>query len=301
MTMTIFSTAKPFEGHFGLIQRNALSSWSRLPGVDVILFGDEPGSARVCQELGIRHVPDVATNSSGTPLLSDMFDRAEQMGSDTMCFVNADIILTPDVLAAADRVRGRFDRYLVVARRYDIDIHDELRFEPGWDERIRAFAIENGERKSEIWIDWFIYPKGLYPRLPEFAIGRTGHDNWLIWRAGQLGAEIIDATPAVVLVHQRHDFSHAGGRRAVFEGAESRRQAELIGSWRHYHTIAHARWVLNAQGGIVPATGWQYRIARPKRFLSHVLRFTRPWRRRLLGEAGTVRRDRPAYSENAGS
>lgn len=35
-----FTTAKPFVGHNGVIQRNALRSWTLLhPGVEVILFG----------------------------------------------------------------------------------------------------------------------------------------------------------------------------------------------------------------------------------------------------------------------
>jgi hypothetical protein len=42
--LTLFTTAKPFEGHSGVIQRNALKSWKRLhPDVEVILFGDDAG------------------------------------------------------------------------------------------------------------------------------------------------------------------------------------------------------------------------------------------------------------------
>jgi hypothetical protein len=44
---TFFTTAKPFPGHDGIIQRNALKSWTRLhPEVEVILFGDEGGAAK---------------------------------------------------------------------------------------------------------------------------------------------------------------------------------------------------------------------------------------------------------------
>ena len=40
--LTIFSTPKPFRGHIGVIQRNAIESWKRIhPDVEIILFGDE--------------------------------------------------------------------------------------------------------------------------------------------------------------------------------------------------------------------------------------------------------------------
>ena len=57
--LTIFSTPKPFVGHIGIIQRNAIKSWTLLhPDVEVILFGDDEGAAQACQDLGIRHEPE---------------------------------------------------------------------------------------------------------------------------------------------------------------------------------------------------------------------------------------------------
>jgi hypothetical protein len=296
--LTIFSTAKPFRGPIATIQRNALSSWTRLgPDVEVILFGDDDGSAEACRAVGARHVPHIATNEFGTPLLSDMFRVAEEEARHpVLCFVNADIILTRDVLPAVAAVRARFERYLMVARRYDIDVEEPLRFHPGWEDSLVSFARQRGELKSEVWIDWFAYPRGLYGALPPFAIGRTAHDNWLIWRAAQLGAAVVDASPGVTVIHQRHDFAHAGGRRAVFEGEEARRQRALVGSWRHLHTISHAQWMLSPDGHVVRARGWSYRLARPRRAASHLLRFTRPIRHRLAGERGTTIRRREPFT-----
>jgi hypothetical protein len=297
VVLTIFSTAKPFTGPMSTIQSNALASWKRLgPSVQVILFGDEEGSEQACRRFGLHHVPGVARNDFGTPLLSDMFSVAEDMATNpVMCFVNADIILTDDALRAVRAVQARFDRYLIVARRRDIDVDEPLRFERGWEQALVSFARDRGELKSEIWIDWFAYPKGLYGPIPPFAIGRTGHDNWLIWRASQLGADVVDATQVATVVHQRHDFSHAGTRRAVFEGEEAERQRALIGSWRHQYTISHAKWMLVDDARVVPTQGWSYRLARPRRVLSHILRFTRPLRRRMQGERGTTKRHREPF------
>ena len=60
---TILSTPKAFTGLFAIIQRNALESWTRLePRPEFFLFGRDAGTAEVCAEFGLRHVPDVATN-----------------------------------------------------------------------------------------------------------------------------------------------------------------------------------------------------------------------------------------------
>jgi hypothetical protein len=78
--LTLFTTAKPFEGHSGIIQRNALKSWKLLHSdVEVILFGDDPGSAEIARELGFRHEPFVERNSFGTKRLDYIFDRAQEL------------------------------------------------------------------------------------------------------------------------------------------------------------------------------------------------------------------------------
>ena len=56
MMFTLFTTPKPFQGHIGVIQRNALRSWKRLhPDVEVMLFGDDEGAAESLEVLDHRH------------------------------------------------------------------------------------------------------------------------------------------------------------------------------------------------------------------------------------------------------
>ena len=77
--LTIFGIPKPFEGHFGVIQRNAIQSWTRLsPRCQVLLFGDESGTAEVAAEVGAQHIPKVERNEFGTPLLNSVFGQAEK-------------------------------------------------------------------------------------------------------------------------------------------------------------------------------------------------------------------------------
>src|SRR5215212_4263016 len=105
--LTLFSAPKPFTNpHIAMIQRNAIKSWTLLRDVEVILLGEEVGLAEAARELGVRHIPTVERNANDTPLISSMFRLArENSKSDTLCIINADMILMQDFLEAARRSR----------------------------------------------------------------------------------------------------------------------------------------------------------------------------------------------------
>ena len=289
--LTLLSTPKAFTGLFAVIQRNAIESWTRLvPRPEIILFGRDPGTAEICDELNLRHVPDVATTAQGTPLLSDMFITGQALATNpTVCWTNADIIFTPTIMRAAEVVTDHSRAAYLVGRRTDLDQLTALDLSGDWVSALTARAAHEGEVKPANWIDYFMFTRGLFSDLPPFAIGRPGYDPWLIWKAADLDADVIDASAYVLAVHQRHDYSHVGTRSAVFEGLEAQQNAAIVDDWRHYHSIHHARLRLDATGALVPATGPEYRLARPRSYAAHLLRFTRPWRRRMLGEHATRR------------
>src|SRR5690242_19136057 len=117
--LTIFATPKPFRGHIAVIQRNAIRSWTLLrPACEIILLGDEEGIAETAAEFGLRHISDVARNSFGTPLVSDLFRQAQQLSSrNFFCYVNSDIVLMDDFMEAIRRVAKEKSRFLLVGHR----------------------------------------------------------------------------------------------------------------------------------------------------------------------------------------
>src|SRR5579862_9588119 len=117
--LTLFTTAKAFEGHSGMIQRNALQSWKLLgPDVEVILFGDDRGAAEVCTELGLRHEARVERHESGMKYANYIFDRAQEIARhDVLCYLNCDIVQGPDFCAAVEQVRSAKKEFLMVGRR----------------------------------------------------------------------------------------------------------------------------------------------------------------------------------------
>src|SRR5512145_1696471 len=122
--ITLFSAPKPFTNpHIATIQRNAIKSWSLLPDVEVILLGEETGLAEAARELGVKHIPNVARNDSGTPLISSMFQLArENSNSDLLCIINTDMILMPDFVESARQAAKLKNKFVLLSQRWDYDI-----------------------------------------------------------------------------------------------------------------------------------------------------------------------------------
>src|SRR6266567_6846933 len=131
--VTIFTIPKAFSGHADVIQRNAIRSWLAIqPRPDVILCGDDPGVAEAARELGTRHVPHLARNAFGTPILSSAFTEMSRIARHPLhCYANADIIFTRDFAEALKHVS--FPRYLLVGRRWNLDIREPVAVDAqGW-------------------------------------------------------------------------------------------------------------------------------------------------------------------------
>ena len=179
--LTLFSVPKPFEGEMGALQRRSVESWRAL-GVQVLLLGDVAEAAR---ELDVEHVPGLESTAHGTPRLDSAFALADGAARFPLrCFVNADVVFGPDLLEAVEAVSGQEERFLLVGQ-----------------------TEEEGKRRGAAAMDWFVFPAGLFGEVPPFAVGRAGFDNWLVWKARQVGI-VVDATHDVRAVHQPHGYEH---------------------------------------------------------------------------------------------
>ena len=92
--ISIFAVPKPFQGHTGIIQTNAILSWKKMDNCEIILMGNDKGVRRFCIEHNFKHIPEIETNKYGTPLISSIFKTAEYKAKhNTLAYVNSDIIL----------------------------------------------------------------------------------------------------------------------------------------------------------------------------------------------------------------
>lgn len=295
--LTVFAVPKPFEGRIGVIQRNAIRSWKRLrPECQVILFGDEAGSRETALELGVEHVPDVALNDFGTPLLDSVFALAERQAHfDLLCYVNADIILPSDFPGIVARVSETNSRFLLVGRAWDLEVGEE--HEPAhtdWDAALRALVQQTGVQRPPVAIDYFVAPRGLTGPLPPFAVGRPAWDNWMIYRARRLRIPVVDASAAALVIHQQHRYGHV--KQSVGEtwnGPEADRNRALLGLPTRYFSIDDATHVLTPTSLVRAPGGMIGRLrARRRLFLAGAPGYlaTRPRRgARALGLGAAVR------------
>ena len=252
--LTIFTAPKPFHhAHISIIQHNAIRSWMQLGNdVQVFLIGEEEGLAEFSQQHNLVHLAKIDRNSSGTPLVSSIFSLARHASqSPYLAYINADILLLPEFLStfrklsAALETREPEKPFLVIGQRWDLDIAEEIEFSAGWDQRLQAELNHKGTLHPPAGSDYFIFPRSAFTNMPDFAIGRAGWDNWMIYHARQQGWAVIDGTPSIKIVHQNHDYSHLPGGKPHYDLEESQINMDLAGGLANMYTVldSNCQWV----------------------------------------------------------
>jgi hypothetical protein len=256
--LTIFTIPKPFAGHIGIIQRNALASWRRLgPRVETILFGNDLGVKEAAAEFGARHEPALPANIYGTPLVSAAFAEARgRANGPFLMYANADMLFDDTLLRAVDIVMGR-DALLMSGRRWDIDVVEDLVGAP--EERWRdlfAQRTARGRLNGPSAMDYFIFPRTLDLCMPDLAVGRVGWDSWMIWRSRQLNVPVIDATAEVAALHQNHTYASLARGCQHHRGPERDLNIKQAGGLSHMLTLREADYCVFA-GQLVRQVGWK--------------------------------------------
>lgn len=249
---TLFTSTKPFVGHDCIVQRNALNNWRAL-GLRCIIFGNDAGAAEAAREFGFQHIPEIATTEHGTPLLSDMFEQAQAAAFTSLVgYINADILLPLSFITAVNAASQRWERFLMVGQRWDVDVLSEISFKPGWSEAFERLRIR-GKLHSPWGIDYFVFPRGTVRHMLPFAIGRPGWDNWLIWTLSANGIPMLNVTQGAPVVHQNHEYKHVPGGRGSYSGPEG--DVNLRMSVEHspdlnpaYASVYRAEWTFDGSG-----------------------------------------------------
>ncbi len=298
--LTIFTAPKPFsDPHINLIQRNAIGSWLHLgQEVEVILVGEEPGLSEAAAELGVCYLPQVKRNSQGTPLVSSIFELARQnSASPLLLYANADILFTPELIKLAQTMIDLARTFLLVGQRWDLDVQQPLDFNPGWDLKLKNEIRQRGRLHPAGGSDYFLFPRDCFSEIPDFAIGRAGWDNWMIYHARQQSWAVVDATGTLDVVHQDHDYRHLPNGQPHYRLPETDANIRLAGGRRTIFTLADATHRIEGerlvaiplQGNkmlreleILPQVRWRsYPLAELFYAIFHPLKAWGEWRGRL--------------------
>ena len=258
--LTFFAIPKAFQGHFAIIQANAIRSWQKLgKDIEIILCGDDKGVKEFAAHLKLKHIPKIKRNQYGTPLLNDCFAKAAQKAKfNLLCFLNADIILTGDFLPAVSRVS--FSRFLITGQRYNLKLKTRLKFESNWEQKLKK-RLRSKSHDRQGAVDYFVFPRLLKLNPPPFAVGRTAWDNWLIYKTRLLKAPVIDASSQITAIHQKHDYSHASSPESIWKGPERKQNWLLAGDKRKFFNLRDATWEF--KNGKLKPISWSFgRIVR---------------------------------------
>ena len=272
--LTIFTSPKVFkENHVSIIQKNAIKSWTKIqPKCEIILFGDDEGVAEAADELGVKHIPGIKKNEQGTPILNSAISiAAKEAKSQILLYVNSDIILLNDIISAIGKIKEK--SFLISGQRWDIDIKEEIDFNNSdWEVKLIEKIKKTGKLHGLAGMDYFVFPRQLpnMIKMPDFAVGRAGWDNWLIYRTRFLKIPMIDATSEITVIHQNHDYSHSFyGRKKQVGGPEVKKTLILAGGLSKMCTLRDADFILTKNG--------IEKVPFPRLIFSKLALF-RPWR-----------------------
>lgn len=265
--LTLFTTPRPFKGHFNIIQRNAIQSWTMLePRPEIIILDNVEGALEIASEFGLRHIPVVERNRYGTPLVSSLFELAQTHARYSLvCYLNADIILLSDFIHTGQEIMRLMQgsSFLLIGRRQNVCLETLWDFaKEDWEERIKAYALKNGYPESAAATDYFVFPKDIAWNIPPFGIGRGAWDGWFLYNACAMKIPVIDATSLITVLHQQHDYSNWTENYA--KNPEFKTNQKLRGGFPHQFTVWDATHLLTSKG-----------LRRPpkiRRFLAHWLR-----------------------------
>lgn len=289
--LTIFATPKPFtDSHIDLIQQNAIGSWLQLgEDVEVVLVGDEEGYSEVVEQYQIAHQLHVSRNKWGTPLVNSIFMQARKASQNNLlAYINADIILTPDFVSAVLEISRIEERFLIVGRRWDLRVEEEITFEGKWVDDLEKKVRNQGKLHHPTAIDYFVFPRGIFTDIPPFAIGRAGWDNWMVYHAIKQGWTVIDITPSVIVIHQEHDYDHLPEGKPHYNLDESSQNVNLGGGFTKTYDLLDVN--LEFAGGRIR----KVQLTLP-RMLRKIERWVMPqrkegWRWRLTRKLRQLRR-----------
>lgn len=268
--LSIFTIPKPFQGHVNTIQRNAIKSWLKLePKCEIILLGDDEGVAETAKEFSVKYIASIGKNEFCTPLLNSAFGFAQELaGNSILMYANSDVIFFQDLIETVQRIDK--PSFLMCGRRWDVDVEEEIDFEDnGWTDKLLATVKNGGKLHGPSGMDYFVFPRNVI-YMPPFAVGRPGWDTWLIYHIRSRKIPVIDATKAITVIHQNHDFSHSKfGEKKGVGGPEWRRNIELAGGLTCMLTLRDADWMISKNG-----------LRRPKypRRMFSLLSMFYPWR-----------------------
>jgi len=256
---TIVAVPKAFNEHVGVVQKHAVRSWlAQRPAPEIVLCGDDPGTAETCAEYGLKHAPHIEYNDLGTPLMRSVLAQGEEHAStNTILYTNADIVFGGELARAVDQLSSTTRPFVATGIRWNVPALEDIDYTDSEAVADLTSRVRRTGHLKRPWAtDYFLFRKGFYAGMPPLTVGRKYTDNWMIWYALSVKAEVIDLTPRVTAIHEIHHHAHViigdpairySGKGAP-GGVEASRNLRLAGGRNHVCNVLDATIVLTPDG-----------------------------------------------------
>jgi len=242
--LTLITTPKPLDVPANRVAfLNAIRSWVRIePQPEILVFG---GDRNLIEAEGGRWVGEFEATANGNPYFNSFIRTAEQLASnDILMYITDHLILTYDVSATVQLIDARFPGpFVVVGRRWDLNLSGPLQFNTGWEDMLRQRAIHGGKYQSVGAKDYVLFRRPFPLEISPFIVGYPWYDTWMVVAAMQAEIPTIDASRAIFPIHQNHGFIQ-GSIQKREDTLETQHNAQLAaGMGNQGHTI-HASHVI---------------------------------------------------------
>lgn len=198
------------------------------------------GRAKAIQERSLANWADVFCGADVVEFEGPLVPFAEMVAAveqdsdaDILMYANADLLF-PNLDFRSD-LKSHLDAFLLIGQRIDI--------------------LEDGSKRLHrpSGMDYFIFRRGMFRDLPRVFMGRAYCDNALVAYCLRRDIPVVDASFALRVEHQFHDYGHvAGGRSSVWCGEEAMVNKRDNGLKDFGPNVLDATHTLLPDGRIVP-------------------------------------------------
>ncbi len=273
--MIIAATPKKFDGHIGVIQDNAISSWIQIFGSkSIYLFGNEE-TAINAKRLGVNYkIPEYS--NTDVPLFNSIINICRDMSNDVILYTNSDIIFLENVTDMANinfelnNIMHSSIGSLLIGSRTNIDLEEKINFSDP-DCRKNLFSTAStGKLSAPEWIDYFVFSGQATDDMPPLRIGRGGFDNYILYLMKKRRIPIVDITKSILAIHQNHSYSHhPEGKQGIWYGEDARENLRIAGGYHAYLSLDDADYIYNS--GILIKNRHRLRYFLSRKYLKGIL------------------------------
>ena len=195
--LAVFTSFKPFTGAAADIQMRSLENWRAVfPDTEIVNFETATDESLPSD---LRTVI-VDEGKGKVPLFGSMVRWMEaNTEANLFLYANGDILFPENLKTYLTLLPET--PFLLTGQRVDI------------------MKDQSQKLHGPAGMDYFFFARNVFSELPDVVMGRGYCDSALVAHCLRQEISVINATEAIVVLHQWHDYTHAkGGKLSVYEG-----------------------------------------------------------------------------------